>query len=188
MISRVTVTPRSNGRVIGLGLGKVAFVGAGVLFMLSGVAVAGPEGAQIAKGNASITRNGPNTVIRADNNAIIASAEYRFHLPRVLGVSPDASNLSLFGRPFHVARPQRFGRPDWDLIFRGFVDAARVVNNDRLSFESDDTLIGTGVGVELQVLRNFNARVDWGVALEDANNGAVTSGSNRFHISFTALF
>jgi hemolysin activation/secretion protein len=145
-----------------------------------------PQQVETAGGFYSV--RGYQESILAGDDAIIGSIEYRFHLPRALGIEPDPSRTPLFGRPFRLRRQQRGGRPDWDLILKGFVDAARVVNNDRLSFESDDTLIGAGVGLEFQFKRHFNVRVDWGVAIEDAAGGAVTAGSDRFHISLTGFF
>lgn len=127
--------------------------------------------------------------ITAGDNVLIASAEYRFHLPRALAPQPGSS--SIFGRPFRWRPQDPYSRPDWDLIFRPFIDYARVTNSDRLPFENDNTLIGTGVGVELQVLNNFNARFDWGFALTDVDSGSnddVEAGDNRLSVSFTFVY
>jgi hypothetical protein len=62
------------------------------------------------------------------------------------------------------------------LVWRGaFIDAGIVENTDRLSFESDENLVGAGFGVELQMykglgyptLRNLALRVDVGFPLKD---------------------
>src|SRR5262245_51041649 len=66
--------PRVAGGVIGLSLGRYAFVGGGVaaaMMALAGPALAGPEGARVVSGKASLTRNGSLTTIEAGNNAII---------------------------------------------------------------------------------------------------------------------
>ncbi|MEN0020942.1 MAG: hypothetical protein AAF747_08685, partial [Planctomycetota bacterium] len=81
-----------------------------------------------------------------------------------------------------------YGRADWDLIFRAFVDVGKTVQSDRLGFENDDDLIGTGLGLEFQLSRNFSARMDWAIALQEASNLDVKVGSNRFHFIFTVLY
>jgi hemolysin activation/secretion protein len=81
-----------------------------------------------------------------------------------------------------------FGLPDWDLIFKGFLDVGRTFISDRLSFEDDETLIGAGVGLELIYRRNLNLRVDWGFALEDVDSTDTDAGSSRVHFVGTILF
>lgn len=76
MTSTTSVRPTTNGRVIGLGLGKFRFVsGSGVALVLSAIlpasALAGPEGANVAAGNATIRQNGNTTIIRAGDRTII---------------------------------------------------------------------------------------------------------------------
>lgn len=143
-----------------------------------------PQAEDVVGGMYSV-RGYPESLVAGDTS-VIASAEYRFHLPRALAIQPDPTKTPLFGRPFRFSPEQRYGRPDWDLILKGFVDAARVWNSDRLSFERDETLIGTGIGAELVFRRNLNVRVDWGFALEDAAD--VDAGDNRVHISATLLY
>ena len=70
-------------------------------------------------------------------------------------------------QPFKWAPQQAYGRPDWDLILRAFLDAGQTYNADRLGFENDETLVGVGVGTELQVKQNLSLRVDWGFPLTD---------------------
>jgi hypothetical protein len=62
------------------------------------------------------------------------------------------------------------------------------VQADRLPFETNETLIGAGVGFDFLYRRNVNIRVDWGFALEDTDNGVVDAGSNRLHFVATFLF
>ncbi|GMV25394.1 MAG: hypothetical protein AMXMBFR58_14250 [Phycisphaerae bacterium] len=130
--------------------------------------------------------------VAAGDSVVIGSAEYRFHLPRVLKPSTDP-NSTFSWRP-----PGPYGRPDWDLILRAFVDVGHTTNsNIQPAFESDETLVGAGLGAELQIARNLNFRVDWGIALDEidgrSEDGApldspVSAGSNRFHIAFTLLY
>ena len=148
-----------------------------------------PQNEEVAGGLYSV--RGYEESETAGDTVVIGSAEYRFHYPRSLPVQPDPSQTPLFGRPFRRSPQAPFGRPDWDLIFRGFVDVARVLQTDRLPFERHNTLVGTGVGVEFQFLQNFTARVDWGVALTDVESTdeeLTQAGDNRFHFVFTASY
>jgi hypothetical protein len=122
----------------------------------------------------------------AGDSLFIGSFEYRYHVPRAFSIQPNPSNSPLFGKPFRFAPQQVYGRPDWDLILKGFVDAARVLKSDRLNIEKHETLIGAGAGVEIQFQRVLNVRVDWGVALEEADD--VQDGSEQVHIVATLLF
>ena len=131
-----------------------------------------------------------SVTVRTGDTVVLGSLEYRFHLPRALGIEEEPTGR-LFGEPFRWRPQQPYGRPDWDLIFKAFVDAGRAINSDRLAFEKDETLIGAGVGVELQVKRFLSLRVDWGMALEDVNEGLddeVEAGDNRVHFVATLVF
>lgn len=119
------------------------------------------------------------------DSLVMGTAEYRWHIPRGFRPEPNPQHHFL-GQPFRVAPQQPYGQPDWDLIFRGFIDAAQTWNSSPESFEHDQTLIGTGVGLELDLKRNLRLRVDWGVALHDTPE--TDAGSNRFHIEFTLTY
>ena len=79
---------------------------------------------------------------------------------------------------------------DWDFVPRLFVDAARIEQNDRLSFERNVSLWSSGIGCDVLIRRRARLRVDWGVALDDANNGTdeVDAGESRWHVSFVLAF
>ncbi len=65
------------------------------------------------------------------------------------------------------------------------------MNNRPVITDNDSTLVGTGVGLELQYKQNLNIRVDWGVALTDVNAGTTSlakEGDSRVHISATVLY
>lgn len=143
-----------------------------------------PNAEQVVGGLYSV-RGYPESVVAGDS-VIIGTAEYRFHVPRALSIQPEPSKF--MGRDFRARPQQQFGRPDWDLVLRAFVDAARVTNSDRLSFERDETLVGAGLGAELLLYQNVSVRMDWGMALEEVQNQDVKVGSNRFHFVFTVLF
>ncbi|MBL9031139.1 MAG: ShlB/FhaC/HecB family hemolysin secretion/activation protein [Phycisphaerae bacterium] len=129
-------------------------------------------------------RGYPESIVAGDN-AVLASAEYRFHWPRTW-TAKDPATTPFMGKPFRWSPESRYGRPDWDLIFRGFLDVGWVGNSDRQTFEKDETLVGTGVGVEFQFRRNLGVRLDWGVALQDASD--YSAGRDRFHLVATLLY
>lgn len=121
----------------------------------------------------------------AGDATVIATAEYRLHVPRLF--RPDSQPGEIFGRPFRVAPEAVYGRPDWDLILKGFVDYGHVWNNNAELFEqSSQSLLGTGVGVEVLVRNNISFRGDLGFALDDTEE--TDAGDSRFHFVFTLLF
>ena len=69
------VRPTTRGSVIGVGLGRFRFVGSGVALLAAVLCapsvLAGPTGANVVAGQASVTQHGNRTVIRASNGAII---------------------------------------------------------------------------------------------------------------------
>lgn len=142
-----------------------------------------PQMEQVAGGMYSV-RGYPESVAVGDT-VIIGTAEYRLHVPRAFGYSEDPSSLG--GQPFRVIPQHPFGKADWDLILRGFIDFAQTYNSEPFSFEDDQTLLGAGCGIQIQFKRNLDLRVDWGFALDDLE-GQVESGSNRVHFVGTILF
>jgi len=145
-----------------------------------------PQSQQVAGG--LYTVRGYDEAITAGDTVVIASAEYRLHIPK-LG-TPKAGEQrqvdQFLGKPFRRFPQQPYGAADWDLIPKAFIDFGRVVNNDRQAFENDETLVGAGLGLDFIYKRNLNLRADWGVALEDA--AGTTDGSHQFHFSFTFLY
>ncbi len=137
-------------------------------------------------------RGYPESVVSGDNS-IVASAEYRFHLPRVL-MTTNAAGKKDFINPattggFRVGPSGIYDRADWDWIFRGFVDAGNVRQNRIQVFERNQTLIGAGVGTEVQLKQNVQLRLDWAFALRDATGTeTVKSGDSRLHFSATFLY
>lgn len=121
----------------------------------------------------------------ASDSSLILSAEYRFHLPRIFGIEAPR-RTQLFDRPFRVAPESVYGRPDWDLILKGFIDYAYMDVTDELAFETDENLLGTGLGLELALKNNINFRAEWGFALEDA--GRTDAGDSRFHFVLTLVY
>ena len=130
------------------------------------------------------TIRGYDEAVAVGDNVVVLTAEYRYHLPRALGVSDQTTNI--LGIPVHVRPPNRTTRPNWDLVLRTFVDYGYVSNNDPLVSESDESLLGAGVGVELQVDRSISLRLDWAAALQDVADN--DSGDSRVHFVGTLLY
>jgi hemolysin activation/secretion protein len=142
---------------------------------------------QYVEGGLYTVRGYPQSIVAGDS-AWVGTAEYRLHVPRVFAVQPQEGEL--FGDPFRWAPQQPYGRPDWDLILRAFVDSGEVFNASQESFETNATLVGVGVGAELQFRDNMDIRVDYGDALtpiKDAQTGQalVNQGSTQVSVVFT---
>ena len=150
-----------------------------------------PEAEDVAGGFYTV-RGYPESIMAGDTVFVI-NTEYRVHIPRLFPVQPDPTKTPfLWDKSFRASPQQAYGHPDWDLISRVFVDVGRVLYSDAQSFERNGTLVGTGVGLELQYKQAFNLRVDWGIALNALQNPdptqTVSAGSNRFNISATFLY
>jgi len=120
-----------------------------------------PQSSQVIGGLYSV-RGFPNGVAVGDS-VYLGTAEYRFHIPRSLPIRRRPVDLPWVG-DFRVSPQQVYGRPDWDLVFRAFVDAGKSIRNNRqlaTGTEVDQTLVGAGVGLEFIFRGNFRARVDW---------------------------
>ena len=96
----------------------------------------------------------------------------------------------LFGKRFRVRPQSPCGRPDWDFIIKGFFDAGRTVLNERMPFEKNFTLLGTGAGLEFVLKRNVVISGDWGISLNKFSSVSETvdSGNNQFYFSATLLY
>lgn len=149
-----------------------------------------PQGERVVGGFFTV-RGYPESTIAGDT-ALIGTAEYRLHVPRLFKLQDDPTKtpLPLVGTPFRWAPQTVYGRPDWDLIVRTFFDIGRATNVDRLSFEEDYTLIGAGVGVEIQFTRHINVRCDWGIPCRDMDSASQTvqAGDHRFYFVATVLY
>lgn len=141
------------------------------------------------------TVRGYDESVTAGDTVVIGTVEYRFHLPRSFSISDpgtwNGKKVDWFGDDFRYAPQTPYGMTDWDLIFKGFVDAARVLSSNKLVGEDNSTLIGAGVGAELQFKRNVSLRLDWGLALSDVNEAGTrrtSAGDSRLHVVFTLLY
>ena len=125
------------------------------------------------------------------DTAFVGTAEYRFHLPRTFRIQREPEKTSLFGRPFRFAPQEIYGRPDWDLIFRTFLDVGQTrTSHKRSVYEDNNTLVGTGLGVEFQFKRYVSLRLDWGYALRDVESlgGTKSTGAGDSKLHFMATF
>ncbi len=122
----------------------------------------------------------------AGDSLFLGSAEYRFHLPRSFGLR-EPSRLPWIGA-FRVAPRRVYGMPDWDLILRLFVDAARVESSHRSAGEENHSLLSAGFGTEIQLWRNFVGRFDLGFALRDSTSLRIKRGDSEAHFSFMTLY
>jgi hemolysin activation/secretion protein len=144
-----------------------------------------PQAQDVAGGMFSV-RGYPESVAAGDT-VVMGTAEYRFHIPRIFPVQDDPTKTPfLWEQSFRYSPQTVYGRPDWDLIFKAFVDAGQVNVSQRQSYENNATLLGAGIGLELQFKQNFNFRVDWGVPLTDVPG--VNAGESRVHFSATLLY
>jgi hemolysin activation/secretion protein len=150
-----------------------------------------PNEEEIAGGLYTV-RGYPESVVAGDN-LYLFSAEYRFHVPQVFGISQSghigSKEYTMFGPNFRYAPSGPYTRTDWDLIFKAFIDHAEVKNNRPQAGELDHSLTGAGLGMEFQWKRNVSFRMDWGVALNSVEDSeTVDSGDNRFHFVLTVLY
>lgn len=161
-------------------------------------------------GGTYTVRGYPESIVAGDT-VWVATLEYRFHVPRVLGfdlkgegagrrwegAEPgtfDGHELtslnSVLGSTFRYTPQQPFGRADWDWVLKAFVDVGRSKNNRAQAGELDSTLVGLGLGTELQISRNLSTRLDWGITARSIDDPAdpVEAGHSEVHFSITLLY
>jgi hemolysin activation/secretion protein len=164
-----------------------------------------PELEETAGGLYSV-RGYPESAVAGDS-VVYGTAEYRLHVPRLLGI---AAPNSLLGRQIPSPplmgggggfnyQPRAANTPgDWDLILKGFIDAGYVHYN-QINLEQAGTfdagLVGAGAGLEMRLRDNVTILADYGWALTpiheaDGSKNAldVTPGSGRFNFVFTLLY
>ncbi len=145
---------------------------------------------QFIAGGAATVR-GYDESVAAGDSGVVASLEYRYHLGKATPIASTTTDL--FGSRFRSSRTQPFGSADWDLILSGFVDIGRVAVQNALFFESDETLIGAGVGIEAQLRRNLTVRLQYAMAFtrigEQVSPFVATDvGDSRLHFAATFVY
>mgnify|MGYP003109663864 CR=1 FL=1 len=140
-------------------------------------------------GGGLYTVRGYRESLVAGDNGVFASVEYRFHLPKALPAGDQS--VSVFGESYRVRTDSEGLAPDWDFILKAFFDVGYVNNSRALGFESDESLMGTGLGAELRLAGNLSFRTDWGIVLDEIGSDTpspTTVGSQRWHFVFTLLY
>lgn len=140
---------------------------------------------EMVVGGLYTVRGYPQSAVAGDA-AFVASAEYRVHIPQMLGISAEAGTL--FGQPFRFKPDRAYGAADWDLTLAGFVDYGQTFVEDADASEFDESLLGAGIGIGFEYRRYLRVRADWGFALQDLDNGSVQSGDSEFTIVATLAF
>lgn len=144
---------------------------------------------QMVAGGLYTVRGYPHAIVAGDN-VIMGTLEYRLHVPRL--AKPEVQPGSFMGQPFRWQPQYAFGPTDWDVVLKAFIDAARVTNADRESYEFDSTLIGAGIGAEVAITRRFNVRADLGFALKELEDSAgesiVDAGHAELHFVLTLIY
>ncbi len=184
--NRFTVRPTRAGRVVGIGLGRVAYIGGAVALMLTGHAHAGPEGASVKAGEATFSKSGNTTVIHASDNAIIdytrfgigAGETVRFVQPgaaarvlnRVIGSEATKINGTLSANGIvYIANPAGIFFGDQAVVNVGGLVAAgaNITNADFLN--NVDRF--TGVSGDVSNLGSITAADDGAIHLVGAQVG-----------------
>ena len=140
---------------------------------------------QYVMGGMYSVRGYPQSVAAGDTG-MVGKIEYRYHLPRAFAVNPEP--IELFGSKFRAAPQHVYGRPDWDLMLCTFLDVGVTEQSHPLFFEEDETLVGTGVGLEFIYRQNFRFRLDWGFPLRDMESAGVKVGDERLYVSGSIIF
>ncbi|MCP4006776.1 MAG: hypothetical protein GY725_21560 [bacterium] len=141
--------------------------------------------AQMVAGGMNSVRGYPEGAAAGDSVAI-GQFQYNLNLPSLFSSRRKSMHVPLLG-DFSFAPKQTKGRPDWDLTLHAFVDAARVVQNDRLSFESDRVLASAGIGAEIGLKSYLSLRLDYGRALLPAE-GLTDEGDSRINAAITLRY
>ena len=136
------------------------------------------------------TVRGYDESVVAGDSVIVGNLEYKLHIPRLFPIQPDPAKTPLFGKPFRWAPQTVYGRPDWDLIFRAFVDYGYARNIRAYSWEDNQSLCGAGIGFEFQFKQNVTLRADYGIALKsvDSDTKDIRSGDGFLHVVTTFLY
>jgi len=148
-----------------------------------------PQASQVIGGMYSVRGYPPSSSV--GDTVWTASAEYRFHLPRSLPIRNEPLKLPMLG-DFYVSPQQVYGRPDWDFVLKGFIDAGKTIRNKPRSGrprpigETNEFLLGVGFGAELRYRQNLTVRVDWGQALRSTTD--VRRGSHEVNLLFSVVY
>ena len=126
------------------------------------------------------------------DSVYIGSVEYRFHLPRALSIRRQPLRLPLIG-DFRASPQQVYGRPDWDLVLRGFFDVGYSDRNGGEGvFETDQLLMSAGVGLETTFKGNMRLRADWARGIVESHSNSAgrvkIDPKGKFHFLFSIMY
>ena len=126
------------------------------------------------------------------DSVYIGSAEYRFHLPRALAIRRQPVRIPLIG-DFRASPQQVYGRPDWDLVLRGFIDLGYSDRNGGTEVsEFDQFLMSAGVGLEATFKGNLRLRADWarGIVESHSNSSGQVriDDAGKFHFLLSIMY
>jgi hypothetical protein len=126
------------------------------------------------------------------DSVYIGSAEYRFHLPRALAIRRQPVRIPLIG-DFRASPQQVYGRPDWDLVLRGFIDLGYSDRNGGIDvFEADQFLMSAGVGLEVSFKGNLRLRADWARGIVESHSNSSgrvkIDGAGKFHFLLSLMY
>ena len=128
------------------------------------------------------------------DNAMVFTAEYRLHIPRLFSPGGKPVQVPVLGK-FRGRPEYQYSYADWDLMFRTFIDVGHTGFHDKQPGDYSQTLSGAGVGLELRVLRYLTARVDAGFALGSVNplgpsndQGSTSVGDSKVNFSVRILY
>ena len=151
-----------------------------------------PQVSQVIGGLYSVRGFEQGTAV--GDSVYIASAEYRFHLPRALDIRREPLELPLIG-DFRASPQQVYGRPDWDLVFRAFLDLGYTDREGGSEVnEFDQLLVSMGLGIEATFMGRVRARVDWARGIEETHSNSSGDGfkpidkRGEFHFLFSVMY
>lgn len=150
-----------------------------------------PQFQQVAGG--MFTVRGYDQSIVAGDNAVLGSAEYRYHFARTLDPGAEPIELPMIG-PFALQPRTVFARPDWDLILKAFMDGGKTwythtsnPNAGDLN-EHHEELFSVGVGAEVQFMRYVRAGVDLAWPRSSLSDPSLEGDSPEVHVLVTLMF
>jgi len=139
------------------------------------------------------TVRGYPEIVAVGDTGVIANAEYRLHIPRLLkpySSYPEEDRPEPLWGEFNIYPTRPMSAADWDLQFITFFDYGHTFNNDIRISEQNQQLMSTGVGVELSIMSNLNIQFAYGWVLDSLsvlNNPIDESqfGDSRAHFLAT---
>lgn len=149
-----------------------------------------PQLSQVIGGLYSVRGFKPGEAV--GDSVYVGSAEYRFHLPRALPIKRIPLDVPFIG-DFRASPQQVYGRPDWDLVIRTFLDAgyADREGNSR-DGEFDQFLLSAGIGLEANFMGKMSARFDWARGIAESHSNSAGSSpidkSGKFHFLFSVTY